>query len=164
MDYVDGGVGQVVHLDLPIERGSRFAVVLNPVIPIRNDKGLLRIPTFAGHCSRLRDKGVTFIVDQAQRVSNRQRFLLGLERVRARCPEARLLVIEPPLDDSVLFMENILSYGSRVAMLEYGYRSTARLLRERFEDFREGFAGTGIDLSLDGLREEDPWRDPLPSA
>ena len=164
LDFVDGGVGQVVNLDHPIERGSRFAVVLNPVIPIRNDKGLMRIPTFTGHCARLRDKGVTFIVDQAQRISYRQRFLLGLERVRARCPEARLLVIEPPLDDSALFMENILNYGSRVAMLEYGYRSTAHLLRSRFEEFRDGFASAGVELSLDALREENPWSEPLPPA
>jgi hypothetical protein len=130
------------------------------VIPIRNDTSRPRIPTFAGHCARLRDKGVTFIVDQAQRVSNRQRFLLGLERVRARCPDARVLVIEPPLDDSVLFMENILNYGSRVAMLEYGYRSTARMLRARGAEFRDAFAAAGVTLSLDALREEDPWSEP----
>jgi NTE family protein len=164
LDFVDGGIGQVVNLDHPIERGSRFAVVINPVIPIRNERGQVRIPTFAGHCARLRDKGVTFIVDQAQRISYRQRFLLGLERVRARCPEARLLVIEPPLDDSALFMENILNYGSRVAMLEYGYRSTARLLRSRFEEFRDGFAATGVEMSLDTLREENPWSDRLRPA
>src|SRR5262249_50703467 len=103
-------------------------------------------------------------VDQAQRVSNRQRFLLGLERVRARWPETRVLVIEPPLDDSVLFMENILSYGSRVAMLEYGYRSTARLLRERFDEFRAGFAAAGVELCLEALRPDDPWGDPVAGA
>jgi len=56
------------------------------------------------------------------------------------------------------------NYGSRVAMLEYGYRSTAQLLRARFDEFRDGFASTGVELSLDALREEDPWRGPLPPA
>jgi hypothetical protein len=61
-------------------------------------------------------------------------------------------------------MENILNYGSRVAMLEYGYRSTARLLRSRFEEFRDGFAATGVEMSLDTLREENPWSDRLRPA
>jgi predicted acylesterase/phospholipase RssA len=157
LDFVDGGVGQVVHLDRPLDQGSRFAVLINPVIPLRNEEGRVCIPTFSGRCARLREKGVSFVVDQAQRVSYRQRLLLGLDRVRARWPDARVLVIEPPLEDSALFMEHILSYGSRVAMLEYGYRSTIALLRARFDEFHEAFAAAGIVTSSDRLAADPPW-------
>jgi predicted acylesterase/phospholipase RssA len=160
MDFVDGGVGSVAHLDLPLERGSRFILLINPVIPIRNEKDLVCIPTFTGHCARLREKGVSFVVDQAQRISARQRLLLGLDRFRTLYPEARLFLIEPSLRDAVLFMENILNYGSRVGMLDYGYRSTAALLRSRFETFKAAFASCGIEVSLDHLREDDPWAAP----
>jgi predicted acylesterase/phospholipase RssA len=157
LDFVDGGVGQVVHLDQPLERGSRFIILINPVLPIRNEEGLVCIPTLSGHCARLREKGVSFVIDQSQRISARHRLLLGLERVRHLHPDARVLLIEPPERDSVLFLENILNYGTRVAMLQYGYRSTAALLRARFDAIRGTFAAAGLAVSLAGLREDDPW-------
>jgi len=164
LDFIDGGIGQVVHLDQPLERGSRFIVLLNPVLPIRNEEGVVCIPTFSGMCARLREKGVTFVVDQAQRISSRERFKLALEHVRTRSPEAVVVVIEPDPRDSVLFMENILNYGSRVAMLHYGYRSTASFLRSRQAEIAAAFASAGLELSLDGLREDDPWAVIPPSA
>lgn len=160
MDFVDGGVGRVAHVDVPIERGSHFQLLINPIIPLRNEEGLVCIPTFSGHCARIREKGVTFVVDQTQRISTHEKLKLGVERFRAQHPETRIFVIEPPRGDSVLFMENILNYGSRVAMLNYGYRSTARLLRAHFETYRQAFAAYGIRVSLEGLREDNPWEPP----
>jgi len=164
LDFVDGGVGRVAHVDLPIERGSRFLLLINPIIPLHNTGEPNCIPTFSGHCARIREKGITFVVDQTQRVSAREKLELGLERYRAQHPETRIFLIEPPANDSILFMENILSYGSRVAMLNYGYRSTAKQLRARFEGFRQAFAAYGIDVSLEGLREDNPWEPPTPLA
>ncbi|MFQ5877186.1 MAG: patatin-like phospholipase family protein [Acidobacteriota bacterium] len=160
MDFVDGGVGLVAHADLPIERGAHLLVVFNPIIPIRNEQGVVCIPTFSGHCARIREKGITFVVDQTQRMSARVKLQLGLERIRAQHPETCIFLIEPPARDSTLFMENILSYGSRVAVLNYGYRSTARQLRSRYESFHQAFARYGIRVSLEGLREDDPWEPP----
>jgi predicted acylesterase/phospholipase RssA len=157
MDFVDGGVGRVAHLDLPIERGSHFVLAINPIIPLRNEHGLVCIPTFSGHCARIADKGITFVVDQTQRISAREKLELGMERFRAQHPEARIFLIEPPRSESIMFMENILNSGSRVAMLNYGYRSTARQLRAQFEAYRQAFAAYGIEVSLEGLSEDSPW-------
>jgi predicted acylesterase/phospholipase RssA len=157
VDYVDGGVGQVVHFDRPLLRGSRLLILVNPVIPIRNDPGEVCIPTFSGHCARLQEKGVSFVIDQSQRISSRQRLILGLERFRHLYPDARILLIEPPPRDSVLFLENILNYSARAAMLEYGYRSTVQLLRARFQEFRDAFESHGVTVSLERLRDENPW-------
>ena len=162
LDFVDGGVATVAHVDMPIERGSRFLVLINPIIPLRNDPGTVSIPTFSGHCARIREKGITFVVDQTQRISAREKLALGLERFRAHHPESRIFLIEPPSTDSFMFMENILNYGSRVGMLNYGYRSTARQLRAHFDAYRQAFAAYGIDVSLEGLQEDNPW-EPAPS-
>lgn len=164
MDFVDGVVAGVAHVDIPIERGSHFLLIINPIIPINNHDGLVCIPTFSGHCARIQEKGITFVVDQTQRISSREKLALGLERFRAQHPEVRFFLIEPPAMDSVLFMENILNYGSRVAMLNYGYRSTARQLRARFDTFRQAFAAYGVSVSLEGLREDNPWEPPTPLA
>ncbi|HKQ96918.1 MAG TPA: patatin-like phospholipase family protein, partial [Candidatus Polarisedimenticolia bacterium] len=157
VDYVDGGVGQVVHLDRPMARGSRFVILINPVIPIRNDPGEVCIPTMSGHCARLQEKGVSFVIDQAQRISSRQRLVLGIERFRHLYPDASILLIEPPPRDSVLFLENILNYSTRVSMLEYGYRSTVNLLRSRFQEFKDALMPYGVQVSLERLRDESPW-------
>ena len=164
MDLVDGGVGGVAHVDLPIERGSQLLMVFNPIIPIRNEQGVVCIPTFSGHCARIREKGITFVVDQTQRLSSRIKLQLGLEQIRVQYPETQIFLIEPPPRDSILFMENILNYGSRVAVLNYGYRSTARQFRARYESFRQAFAAYGVGVSLEGLREDDPWEPPAPLA
>jgi NTE family protein len=160
LDFVDGGVAGVAHVDIAFERGSRFLVLLNPIIPLRNDPESMAIPTFSGHCARIREKGITFVVDQTQRISAREKLTLGLERFRAQHPESRIFLIEPPWSDSFMFMENILNYGSRVAMLNYGYRSTARRLRAQFDSYRQAFAAYGIDVSLEGLQEDNPWEPP----
>jgi NTE family protein len=157
LDFVDGGVASVAHLDIAVQRGSRFLVLINPIIPLRNNPETVRIPTFSGHCARIREKGITFVVDQTQRISAREKLNLGLERFRAQHPESRIFLIEPPWTDSFMFMENILNYGSRVAMLNYGYRSTARHLRAHFDSFRQAFAAYGIEVSLEGLQEDNPW-------
>jgi len=122
------------------------------------------IPTFSGHCARIRDKGITFVVDQTQRISTRERLATGLDRFRSQHPEARIFLIEPPQNESVLFMANILNYGSRVAMLNYGYRSTARHLRANYVAYLRAFAAYDIPVSLAGLREDDPWEPPTPMA
>jgi len=44
-----------------------------------------------------------------------------------------------------------------VAMLNYGYRSTARHLRAHFDTYRQAFAAYAIDVSLEGLQEDNPW-------
>jgi len=49
-------------------------------------------------------------------------------------------------------------------MLNYGYRSTARHLRAHFEAYRQAFAAYGIEVSLEGLREDNPWEPPSPLA
>ena len=162
LDFVDGGVASVAHLDIANERGSRFLVLVNPIIPLRNNPEEVCIPTFSGHCARIREKGITFVVDQTQRISAREKLTLGLERFRAQHPESRIFLIEPPWTDSFMFMENILNYGSRVAMLNYGYRSTARHLRAHFDSYRQAFAAYGIDVSLEGLQEDNPW-EPSPT-
>jgi len=164
LDFVDGGVASVAHVDIAIERGSRFLVLLNPIIPLRNNPDAVCIPTFSGHCARIREKGITFVVDQTQRISAREKLTLGLERFRAQHPESRIFLIEPPWTDSFMFMENILNYGSRVAMLNYGYRSTARHFRAHFDTYRQAFAAYGIDVSLEGLQEDNPWEQPASLA
>jgi len=49
-------------------------------------------------------------------------------------------------------------------MLNYGYRSTARHLRAHFDTYRQAFAAYGIDVSLEGLQEDNPWEQPASLA
>jgi hypothetical protein len=49
-------------------------------------------------------------------------------------------------------------------MLHYGYRSTASFLRSRQAEIAAAFASAGLELTLDGLREDDPWAVIPPSA
>jgi NTE family protein len=154
-DYVDGGTAQLAHVDIAINRGADRILVLNPIVPIVNDQSRVCIPTFSGRCARIAEKGISYVWDQAARINSHEKLELTIARLRVSHPWARIVVIEPTGSDTVLFAQHILSYASRIQILDYGYRSTRAFLQERGEEMRQIFiapaaegAGRGRDGAL----------------
>jgi NTE family protein len=153
-DYVDGGTAQLAHVDVAINKGADRILVLNPIVPIQNDQARVCIPSFAGGCARIAEKGISYVWDQASRINSHEKLEMVIARLRVSHPWAKIVLIEPTGSDTVLFAQHILSYASRIQVLDYGYRSTRSFLRERGEEMREIFApapetaGTRLDASL----------------
>ncbi len=98
----------------------RLAIVfVNPMVPIRNDRSRMCIPTFDGHCARLSEKGVAWIGDQAMRLMRAHSLDSAIDSVRAD-PRVSLLHLEPSRDEMQLFMHGIMSYSGGRELLEYG--------------------------------------------
>jgi predicted acylesterase/phospholipase RssA len=152
-DYIDGGVGRVAYMDIAMNHGAGLVLVVNPVQFILNDRKRVCIPSFAEKCAGLKQKGMSFIFDQAMRVNTNSRLYMAMRRYKAENPGRDFLLIQPSPFESFMFTQNVIGFKARLEVLRYGYNSTARTLKEEVDLYRSAFARHGIKVSLDRLKE-----------
>lgn len=124
--FLDGGLGQVAHLDVADAQGVDLTIVVNPLVPVSARPGA--VPTGHGAGESVRDKGLLWVFNQALRVGAHAR--LHQEVLRAR---GEVLVLEPTPNDVMLFLYNPVTLKARRAILEYAYKTT----RERIVGWME---------------------------
>jgi len=117
--FVDGGLQRTAHLDAAHELGCDLVVVVSPRVPA-GARGEA-VPTGHGPRASVRDKGMTWVYNQARRISARAQ--LQFEVASAPAGTAAL-VLEPEPEDTILFMKGTSTPEARRAMLEYAYRTT----------------------------------------
>ncbi len=156
-DFVDGGAGKVAHTDVAIRHGARLIVVVNPMVPVRNVPSEHELPTPLRGATRLRDKGLLTVWDQAARMNTKTKLHQGLRRWRSERPDVTVLLLEPDERESALFFANAMNFEVRQRMLRYGYECTVRQIRERSDELVSSFGRCGVDFDPARLRR-DPWR------
>jgi NTE family protein len=149
--FVDGAAERVGHLDIPAAAGADLIVMLNPIVPIYNDRSAVCIPTFDGQCGSLTERGVTAIAEQTFRINSRVKLELGVLLFRADHPGTDFLMIEPSPAESSLFLYGSMNFAERIHSMNYGYNSSVYYFVENFERLRECFARHGMEVSLERL-------------
>jgi predicted acylesterase/phospholipase RssA len=119
--YLDGGLGDVAHLDVAEQSGAALAIVVNPLVPVSTEHRA--VPTGHGVRESVRDKGLLWVYNQAMRVGAHARLTQDVARVNA-AGAMQVLVLEPEPTDVLLFLHNPVSITARRAILEYAYRTT----------------------------------------
>jgi len=119
-DVVDGGVSEVCPVEIATKRGATAVLFLNPMVPIRNDRRRICIPSAEGHCARLSEKGVGWIGEQAMRLMRAHSLESALDSLRLTNPRVSLLHLEPSRDEMQLFMHSIMSFSASHELLAYG--------------------------------------------
>lgn len=147
-DYIDGGVGRVAYIDIAINHQASLIFVVNPIVHIINDRSRVCLPTYSGRCGSLKDKGMSYIFDQGNRISTDTRIYLGLKRYMAEHPDKDFLLIQPNPSDAVMFLYNVMNMASRLEILNYGYDSTVQTLRARFPEIEKAFSRNGVKVTL----------------
>lgn len=130
--YVDGGVGFSGHADLAVEAGATLVLIVHPLVPTRFE------PADGG----ARTRGFWTILEQTSRIYGDNLLRLGLASVRARHPEVRCWLLEPPRTGTPLFGPSMGFEASRAA-LRFGYTSTLAWLDQ---------AGAGLGRALAAAR------------
>jgi NTE family protein len=128
-DYIDGGLGDVAHVDVAVELGAEAVLVINPMVPIRTEVGTRDIPTGHGRMKRVRDKGLSWVYNQALRMRSDANLHAGLARYRAEHPTVQILLQEPDPSDATLFMHSPMNFAARRAILTHAYTTTYQALR-----------------------------------
>jgi NTE family protein len=146
-DYVDGGIGDVAHVDVAESKGCKLIVVVNPMVPVHaGGSGSRDVPTGHGPQRRVRDKGAIWVYEQAMRMRSEAGLRLRLEQFRASHSQTDVVVLEPKQTDATMFMYSPMNFAARRAILEEGYTSTARLLSDPESQVRKTLAKHGLNV------------------
>ena len=152
-ELVDGGIVSTTNLDIAVEAGAKFIVVVNPLVPYVNDFSKT-IPTLFGtRARRVSDMGFPKIGYQTFKLLAYQRLHEMAGHWKERYPGVDIVLIEPDPDDELMFQTNILNFASRVDVARHGFESVTLKLAQDYDDLREVCRRHGIDISATRVRK-----------
>jgi NTE family protein len=150
---VDGGLRSTTNVDVAVEAGAKFVIVVNPLVPYVNDFQKV-IPTMLGsRVRRVRDMGFPQIGYQAFKLIAHQRLHEAVARWKERYPGVDIILIEPDPNDELMFETNILNYTRRVEIARHGFESVTLKLASDYDEIKEVCAKHGIEISATRVRK-----------
>jgi hypothetical protein len=167
---MDGGIASTTNVDVAVEAGAKFIIVVNPLVPYVNDFES-RIPTLRGsRVRRVADMGLPGIGNQAFRLMAHARLQMAVESWRLRFPDVDIILIEPEPDDELMFGTSVLDYSSRLQIAKHGFESVTHKLARDYKHYKQVAARHGLEISarrvkkvIDTVEESEPpdgsaWR------
>jgi NTE family protein len=152
-ELVDGGIVSTTNVDIAVEAGAKFVVVVNPLVPYVNDF-TKEIPTLLGtKVRRVSDMGFPKIAYQTFKLLAYQRLHEMARQWEDRYPGVDIVLIEPDPDDEMMFQTNILNYTSRLDVARHGFQSVTVKLASDYEELREVAHRHGIEISATRVRK-----------
>jgi predicted acylesterase/phospholipase RssA len=152
-ELIDGGILSTTNLDIAVEAGAKFIVVVNPLVPYVNDFER-KIPTLTGsRIRRVSDMGFPQIGYQAFKLVAYQRLHELARRWEERYPGVDIILIEPEPNDELMFQTSIMNYTSRVDIARHGFQSVTLKLAQDYPQFKRICARHGIEISATRVRK-----------
>jgi predicted acylesterase/phospholipase RssA len=152
-ELVDGGIVSTTNIDIAVEAGAEFIVVVNPLVPFVNDFSK-EIPTlFGSRARRVSDMGFPKIAYQTFKLLAYQRLHEMAARWKERYPGVDIVLIEPEPDDELMFQTNILNYASRIDVARHGFQSVTVRLAQDYDELRDVCERHGIQISATRVRK-----------
>jgi len=150
---IDGGIVSTTNLDIAVEAGAKFVVVVNPLVPFVNDFSS-EVPTLLGsRARRVSDLGFTKIGFQTFKLLAYQRLHEMARHWEERYPGVDIILIEPEPDDQLMFETSIMNYSSRLDVARHGFQSVTMRLATDYEHLREVAGRHGIEISATRVRK-----------
>jgi len=152
-ELIDGGVLSTTNIDIAVEAGAKFVVVVNPLVPYVNDFEK-QIPTITGYrARRVSDMGFPQIGYQTFKLLAYQRLHEMAHRWEERYPGVDIVLIEPEPNDELMFQTSIMNYTSRVDIARHGFQSVTLKLAHDYQRFKRIAARHGIEISATRVRK-----------
>jgi predicted acylesterase/phospholipase RssA len=152
-ELIDGGILSTTNLDIAVQAGAKFIVLVNPLVPYVNDFEK-RIPTISGsRARRVSDMGFPQIGYQAFKLLAYQRLHEIARRWEQRYPGVDIILIEPEPNDELMFQTSIMNYTSRVDIARHGFQSVTLKLAHDYQRFKRICARHGIEISATRVRK-----------
>jgi len=150
---VDGGSRSTTNVDVAVERGAKFVIVVNPLVPYVNDFQKV-IPTMLGsRVRRVADMGFPQIGYQAFKLLAHQRLHEAVSHWREKYPGVDIILIEPDPNDELMFETNILNFTRRVEIARHGFESVTLKLASDYDELKAVCAKHGIEISATRVRK-----------
>jgi NTE family protein len=167
---VDGGIRSTTNVDIAVEKGAKFIVVVNPLVPFVNDFSK-SIPTVSGsRVRRVSDMGLPAIANQTFRLIAHQRLHQAVGMWQEKYPGVDIVLIEPEPNDELMFGTPIMDYSRRLRIARHGFESVTATLAKDYDRYKEIAERHGLEISERRVRrvvekaaEEEPeqisaWR------
>jgi NTE family protein len=152
-ELIDGGVVSTTNLDIAVEAGAKFIVIVNPLVPYLNDFSK-EIPTLLGtRARRVSQMGFPRIAYQTFKLLAYQRLHEMAQQWGERYPGVDFVLIEPAPDDEMMFQTNILNFNSRLDVARHGFQSVTVKLASDYEQLREVAGRHGVEISATRVRK-----------
>jgi len=150
---VDGGLRSTTNVDIAVEAGAKFVIVVNPLVPYVNDFQKV-IPTMLGsRVRRVADMGFPQIGYQAFKLLAHQRLHEAVRHWREKYPGVDIILIEPDPNDELMFETNILNFTRRVEIARHGFESVTLKLASDYDELKAVCAKHGIEISATRVRK-----------
>jgi NTE family protein len=151
-EFIDGGIRSTTNVDIAVERGAKFIIVVNPLVPYVNDFSK-RIPTMFGtRVRRVSDMGAAAIAQQSFRVLSHDRLHRAVEDWEEKYPGVDIILIEPEADDELMFGTSIMDYSQRVQIAKHGFESVTLRLARDYNRYKAIAERHGIEISARRVR------------
>src|SRR4051794_39113071 len=164
---IDGGLRSTTNVDIAVERGAKFIVVVNPLVPFVNDFSK-QIPTvFGTRVRRVSDMGLPAIGNQAFKLMAHARLHQAVAFWREKYPGVDIILIEPEPNDELMFGTSILDYSSRLTVARHGFESVTLALAKDYQRYKEIAERHGIKISARRVRnviEKATEQEPGPTS
>ena len=150
---IDGGIRSTTNVDVAVERGAKFIVVVNPLVPYVNDFKR-QIPTFFGtRVRRVSDMGLPAVMNQTFKLIAHARLHQAVAQWQERYPGVDIILIEPEPNDELMFGTSIMDYSQRLAIARHGFESVTMSLAKDYPRYREIAERHGIEISAKRVRK-----------
>ncbi|MEJ7789402.1 MAG: patatin-like phospholipase family protein [Thermoleophilaceae bacterium] len=150
---IDGGIRSTTNVDIAVENGAEFVIVVNPLVPYVNDFQKV-IPTmFGSRVRRVADMGFPQIGYQTFKLLAHQRLHEAVRHWEEKYPGVDIILIEPDPNDELMFETNIMNFTSRVDIARHGFESVTLKLAADYDRFRTVCAKHGIEISATRVRK-----------
>jgi NTE family protein len=152
-EFVDGGIVSTTNVDIAVEAGAKFIIVVNPLVPYVNDFTQKRSTLLGERVRHVSDMGLPQIGYQAFKMMAHQRLHELAEHWEDRYPGVDIVLIEPEPNDELMFQTSIMNFTSRVAIARHGFESVTLKLAEDYDRFHQVTARHGIEISATRVRK-----------
>jgi predicted acylesterase/phospholipase RssA len=151
-ELIDGGIVSTTNLDIAVEAGARFVVVVNPLVPFVNDFSRTITTLRGSRPRRVSDMGFPQIGFQAFKLLAYQRLHEMARQWEQRYPGVDIVLIEPAPDDELMFQTSIMNFTSRIDIARHGFQSVTYKLAGEYDSLKRIGARHGIEISATRVR------------
>jgi len=145
--FVDGGIRSTTNVDIAVEKGAKFIVVVNPLVPYVNDFQNT-IPTVTGRrVRRVSDMGLPAIANQTFRLIAHQRLHQAVEQWQEKYPGVDIILLEPEPTDELMFGTPIMDYSRRLQIAKHGFETVTAALARDYSHYAEIAERHGLEIS-----------------
>jgi len=152
-ELVDGGIVSTTNLDIAVEAGAKFVVVVNPMVPYVNDFSKTESGLLGSRARHISDMGFPHIGYQSFKLLAYQRLHEMARQWEQRYPGVDIVLVEPEPNDELMFQTSMMNFTSRVEIARHGFESVTLKLSEDYGHLRKICERHGIQISATRVRK-----------